>query len=403
MSDARAPETRPEVDRVAMVFPALLPEFAGGSLQGLRLMEVLGRRGLRVTALAPCDLALQAPAVEEAFGGTLRRFRVARGRGSLWAWRFGVAAALWLWRQRRAWQVLHVHEFGYYAVLPMWVARWLGRPVVLKTPLLSADGAAYRLGEGRIGRALTSVHRSVAAIVVLSRELEERVRSDPAVGGRAVRIPNGVDPRSFAPPGVEEKAALRAALGLPRDAFVVVTCGEISDRKNPVALVRAGARLRHRPAILVVAGPPGPESADARAMQQAVAALPEGVEARLLGAIPPEEVPRWLAAADVLTLTSRNEGLPNSLLEGMATGLPCIATDIPGSRDVLTEGGGWLVPMDEPEALASRLDALAADPELRRATGAVARARVEAEFAFERIAERYHALYRRVVAEGPIG
>jgi len=391
----------PPVDRVVMVFPALQPEFAGGGLQGLRLMERLAARGLRMTALAPIDAGVAAPAEESAFGGRLRRFRVVRRHRSAWAWRFGVQAAAWLWRHRDAWQLLHVHEFGYYAVLPMWVARALGRPVVIKTPMLTADGQAYRLGSGPLGRLVTSVHREVAAVVVLSRELEERVRADAAVADRAVRIPNGVDTERFAPREPAARRALRAELGLPGDAFVVVTCGEIGHRKNPVALVRAAARLRHRPVILVLAGPPGPDPADARALEAAMAALPEGVEARLPGDVPPDEVPRWLAAADVLTLTSRNEGLPNSVLEGMASGLPCVASDIPGSRDVLEDGGGELVPLDDDAALAARLDALAADPDRRAELGRIARARAEREFAFERIAGRYLALYGRVRAGLP--
>jgi glycosyltransferase involved in cell wall biosynthesis len=80
----------------------------------------------------------------------------------------------------------------------------------------------------------------------------------------------------------------------------------------------------------------------------------------------------------------------------MASGLACVATDIPGSRDVLEDGGGELVPLDDPESLASALERLAADPEARRRLGEEARAIVEARYSLESIAGRYEALYRRL-------
>jgi glycosyltransferase involved in cell wall biosynthesis len=133
-------------------------------------------------------------------------------------------------------------------------------------------------------------------------------------------------------------------------------------------------------------------------VHSAVASLPEGVEARLLGHLEPERIADLLRAADLLTLTSRAEGMPNSLLEGMATGLACIATDIPGSRDLLSEETGVLVPLDDADALAREIDRLLGDRDSRRALGSAARRAIETSYSAARVGERYFSLYRRLLS-----
>jgi glycosyltransferase involved in cell wall biosynthesis len=91
--------------------------------------------------------------------------------------------------------------------------------------------------------------------------------------------------------------------------------------------------------------------------------------------------------------------MPNSLLEAMATGLPCVDSDIPGSRDVLSRGGGLLVPLDDPAALAAALDQIVADPAVGARLAAEALAVVEAEYSIDRVAERYLAIYRELIGD----
>jgi len=86
------------------------------------------------------------------------------------------------------------------------------------------------------------------------------------------------------------------------------------------------------------------------------------------------DMPSILAQADIFCLPSYREGIPNALLEACAAGLPIVATDVPGCRDVVTNGvNGLLVPVRSPEALASALETLIGDRELRRAMGIAAR------------------------------
>jgi glycosyltransferase involved in cell wall biosynthesis len=113
---------------------------------------------------------------------------------------------------------------------------------------------------------------------------------------------------------------------------------------------------------------------------------------RFLGARP--DIPQLLAASDLFVLPSLWEGLPMALLEGMAAGLPVIATDVAGSRQVVVNGeSGLLVPPGDPTALASAMTGLLADDAERTRLGRAARQRVESEFSAARQAARHAEAY----------
>jgi glycosyltransferase involved in cell wall biosynthesis len=230
-------------------------------------------------------------------------------------------------------------------------------------------------------------------IVALSQALEDDLRANPRVRSRLIQIPNGVDTALFRPARGDERARARERFALPEDAFVIVTCGMLYRRKNVVALVHAAAAMRQRPLHVVMAGPPGPEADYLQELDEAVAALPEGVAVHRPGFLEADALAELHRAADAFVLMSRAEGLPNALLEAMASGLACVASDIPGSADVLAGGGGLRVPLDDDAGLAAVLDRLAADPPERARLGAQARLRAQSEYSFSSIAERYRQVY----------
>ncbi len=122
----------------------------------------------------------------------------------------------------------------------------------------------------------------------------------------------------------------------------------------------------------------------------------------LLGERGADEVHRLLAAADLFVLPSRAEGISNALLEAMATGLPMVASDIPGNRDVVSDGGdGLLVAAGGGEALSAALGRLLDEPAQRAALGAAARRTVEGRFSLARTADRYLEVLGELVAPAP--
>jgi glycosyltransferase involved in cell wall biosynthesis len=105
-----------------------------------------------------------------------------------------------------------------------------------------------------------------------------------------------------------------------------------------------------------------------------------------------------MSDCDVLALTSRNEGTPVALIEAAAAGLPAIATDVGGVRDVVEDGvTGRLVGSEDRDALVAALDAALEDPAATEAMGERARSLVPERFSVERMTERLGELYRSLV------
>jgi len=111
------------------------------------------------------------------------------------------------------------------------------------------------------------------------------------------------------------------------------------------------------------------------------------------------DVPRHLAETDVFVLPSRSEGISNALLEAMAHGVPSIATDIPGNRDLIEDGRtGLLVPPDDAKALSEALLRLAGDRSLRETLGRAGRRLVEERFDLRIVAGKYAEMYRGLLS-----
>ncbi len=151
-------------------------------------------------------------------------------------------------------------------------------------------------------------------------------------------------------------------------------------------------RLRGVVAECVLAGGPDPQnpaSLDESELRRATAATWLGPIADMAG---------LLATCHVACLPSYREGLPKFLLEAMASGLPCVATDVVGCREAVADGqSGVLVPPRDPVALADALERLVADPALRARMGAAGRARAETLFADEVVCAATLAVYERAI------
>jgi sugar transferase (PEP-CTERM/EpsH1 system associated) len=227
--------------------------------------------------------------------------------------------------------------------------------------------------------------RWVQEYTCVSGAIEHWLQQDVRVRCPVTRIYNGVDPEVCRPgPGAE----IRAGLNLPAEAFVVGTVGRLDPIKDHPTLFQAFERLcEHRPnAFLLVVGE-GPE----RARLQALA----GERIRLLG--DRCDVPELMRALDVFVLPSRNEGISNTLLEAMATGLPVIATRVGGNPELVEDGWtGTLVPPHDAAALASAMQRYLLDSEHARACGQRARCAVQARFDVASMVRGYEAVYRRV-------
>ena len=239
----------------------------------------------------------------------------------------------------------------------------------------------------------------VSHYVALSNELAdyliERIGVAPH---RVTQIVNGVDLAHFRAPAL----AAEPIPGCPFDParhWLVGSVGRMQAVKDQPTLVRAVLRLLElRPALrerlrLVLVGE-GPLRAQCQALLDEAGA---GDLAWLPGER--DDVGRVMRGLHCFVLPSLAEGISNTILEAMATGLPVIATHVGGNADLVLHGKtGLLVPADSPDALAEALDNLATAPERAAAMGRAGRARVEARFSLQGMVETYQALYEHHLA-----
>jgi glycosyltransferase involved in cell wall biosynthesis len=206
---------------------------------------------------------------------------------------------------------------------------------------------------------------------------------------------NGVDLARFDPArcSATERAEVRRELGIEDDAVVVGTVGRLVAEKGYPELFAAMERLPDRYRLVVVGGE-DPEKSDSLPVDTTVRARASGV--RFLGHR--DDVERLYAAMDVFVLASHREGFPRAAMEASAMGLPVVATDVRGCREVVEAGvTGELVPVQDPEALARALLGFA-DPWRRDSFGSAARHRARTEFDERRVVEIVLDTYREVAA-----
>jgi sugar transferase (PEP-CTERM/EpsH1 system associated) len=237
----------------------------------------------------------------------------------------------------------------------------------------------------------------VSRYVALSGHLESYLVGRVGIApGRVERICNGVDTARFA----ASPAARIDLSGTPfdtADTVVVGTVGRLQTVKDQVTLVRAFALARQageggRRLRLIVAGD-GALRADVEAEIRAA-----GIGDVTWLAGERSDVPEVMRALDVFALPSRAEGISNTILEAMASGLPVVATDVGGNAELVAEGEtGMLVPPQDPQAMAHALLRYTSDAALRHTHGAAGRSRVERNFSIDNMVERYTRLYQSLL------
>jgi glycosyltransferase involved in cell wall biosynthesis len=205
---------------------------------------------------------------------------------------------------------------------------------------------------------------------------------------------NGVDLDRFRPQPPGARKEIRAELGLTDDQVLVGAVGRLVWEKGYAELFVAARRLLARRAdvAFVVAGPFDADKGDPLTPADVEAAEAAGV--RFLGLRADPE--RLYAAFDVYVLASHREGFPRSAMEAAASGLPVIATDIRGCREVVDhERTGLLVPVRDAAGLEAAMDRLASDDAARRRLGDAGAAKARAEFDQARVIARVLDAYAR--------
>jgi glycosyltransferase involved in cell wall biosynthesis len=375
MTCSSAAEAAPAGRPLRLVITNTSCSWGGMEHYAVRLAAGLHRRGHEVTLLWGHD----AVGERAAAAGLPNAFWRPRGDGDLPAV-LGLAATL---RRRRADAV----------ILTKWREYLLGGAAarLAGTPLAVTALGLRVTPRGDFKRRL--VFRLSQRVLVNAEEIRAGLAALPWIDANKLRVVhNGVDLALFRPGG--DGQAMRRAWGVPADAPLALAVGSLTPQKDHDLLARAAARLRGvlPESRVVVVG----EGFLRPALEARVRAL--GLADRFLLAGFLADVRPALAAADLLVLSSDNEGMAWVLLEALACGLSIVATDVPGVRACVEPGlNGLIVPPRDEAALADALASLLADPARRRAMGARSRALAEARFAEDGMLDGTEAVLREAL------
>lgn len=328
-------------------------------------------------------------------GFTFRRIPMARSASP----RLAAAAVSLAWTLReRPVDLIHTHTPAGGIVGRLAALGWHG-PVVHTFHGLPFEGRpnglvehGFVIAERLLARRTTFFFSQAAGDVPRAAALGICRPADVLVIG------NGVDLARFRP-DPDARRLLRSELGIPERAVVCVTVSRLVREKGLLELAAAATRLMDRTDLyFVIVGDALPSDRTSvtheLARHEVVDRL--GARWRLLGHRP--DVARLLKMADVFVLPTYREGLPRSIVEAMATGLPVVATDIPACRELVRAGKtGILVPPRDAAALARAIASLAADAATRATMATEARAVAVAEHDERRVLDLQLNVFRRLV------
>ncbi len=378
--------------RVCYVLSHFHPHASGAERQALAQGAELARRGHAVHVVTRAVDGLPADATIE--GVRVHRWVRTSDLGPLFGLSFVAGVIRSLRRLRPEYDLVHTHQGLWEAI-----STGLGRPWLRGAPTLIQPASSGYYGEAEElarTRGFPLLRRAIlrnTAFAAISADIERQWLALGVPPARMVRMASGVDADHFHPGPADPQVEA----SLPPRPRVVFT-GRLHPQKNldllleawPAVVARAGASL-----VLVGDGPER-DRLVARAGDL-------GLAGRVHFTGPVADPAEHLRAADAFALPSVAEGMSNSLLEAMATALPCLATEIGGNTDLLgppPRRAGLLLPAGDGPAWSAALVAVLTDPALARELGSAARARVEAEFSLTAVVDRYQALYAALLATG---
>ena len=352
------------IARVSIGFP---PRRCGWSNHAAALSQEQALLGHEVTVYQPFpnpETPDRVRAVSIVSRRLLRRWGSGLGRLT-----FALGAARAIMRSRGGPDLLHVHGDIIEAAVLWLVARWRRIPLVVTLHSRLNRGIAYRI-------VAPTIWRRVDGIIGTSEDIVSDLAARGVPGTRLRAISSGVYLDRYHPPSAAERSAARKDQQLENRRYVIVSVARLHEVKGHEYLIDAFRELcrRGHDATLLLVG-----DGEARTGLERRAAGLTGV--RFLGELGPNDVHRVLHVADVFVLASVDlpgviEGTPTAVLEAMACGLPVVTTTSGGAaRVVHAEPGVTVVAQRDSLALATALERLATDPELRARAGSANRSR----------------------------
>jgi len=362
------------------------PFASGAERQALAQGSELVRRGHVVHVVTRSVPGY--PIVDEEYQGIfIHRWIKTASSGPLFGLSFVAGVVGALRRLRAEIDVIHTHQALWEAVAAGLARRLLkSQPTLVQPASAGYYGEADELGRTRGAGILRRAILLNTGFAAISAEIERQWRALGVAEGRIVRMVSGVDTDQFRPGSSSVEPSL-----LPRPR--VMFTGRLHPQKNLPLLLEAWSEVASRhPANLILVGP----GSDRHRLTELAGSLGILDRVQFVGAV--DDPADYLRAADIFVLPSLAEGMSNSLLEAMATALPCVVSGIGGNTDLIADGQtGRLVRTASAQAWSQTLLDLLEEPGDARRLGLEARRRIDEEFALNVVVERYVELYRRMI------
>lgn len=364
------------------------PAPGGGAERQARLQaEELVRRGHSVTVVCP-----SAPGFGSEWlnGVEIRRLRWPHRWWQLREVTYLPVLAGFLTRRAGQYDLVHVHIALRQADLAVVAGRIRRRPVYVK---VAGGGRDREITPTKWVARITRHVGLLGADMVqaISAPIEEKLLERGVRSGNIVRIPNGLATTRWTASDAEDRAAARRALDLPLDSVLVLFAGRFSREKGLRDLLDTWSQMpRLDRAKLVLVGAPSDDIPE-DSIEQSDHVIVRGWS---------EDLAQYYRAADIFVLPSHVEGMSNTLLEAMCSGLAVVATNVGAAPEMIRTGiNGALLDPGDRASLAEKLAEFIDDPELRARVGAEAAATVRERFAIEAVVTRIEGCYRQLIRE----
>jgi glycosyltransferase involved in cell wall biosynthesis len=392
-ADSSATPPRPGL-RACMVSFYFPPNYSGSAVQAHNLSRHLHAKGV-TSSIVSANLS-GAAASEVVDGIPIHRVPVLK-HPAFRVPSFSLSLAWFLIRYRRSYDVIHVHGGLYHGIASI-VGRALGKKTLLKVAMANSDIALPAQGRlvGTLNRFLIS---RFDGYIATTEAIREEFATQGLDTGRVTLVTNGVDTTQHAPLSPAARDALRRTLGLPPGPLITFV-GIVNGRKNVDGILRIWQQViaRGLSGQLAIIGPVPGGDADPFLRTLNGFIDQHGLRSRVAFLGQRSDVSRCLQASDVFLFPSRQEGMPNAVLEAMACGLPCLVTKGTGTDGIITDGvDGFLRSIDDEQGFADELVRVLSDAELSARVGGAARRTIVERFSLEAIAGRYAALYQELV------
>lgn len=391
------PKTKKEAQQLSilMICPQYLPIVGGYERAAERLSTALSERSHNIMVITE-RRKMEWPAKETIDGVKVcRLWCIYRPR--LHILTALTSFALFLLIKGRRFDVWHVHQYGLHAALAVALGKLLRRPVVLKLTSSANHGLARATKIGRFALLTAVLLKRVTAIVALTQETAREALAFGISPERIHQLGNGVDTTTFYPHNELERNKLKQMLGIDLHRIVIYV-GRFSTEKNPDGLLQAWINARpfltEEWKLILVGGGPMHDELESTILEH-------GLEGSVTIIGQQRNVEQWMGAADIYVISSHNEGLSNTMLEAMASGLPVIATRVSGVTELVDDSkAGLVAKLGDVDNLAQALVCLANDALLRKSMGSIARQVIEQRYSIEAVAEGHEAMYRHILAKG---